>query len=427
MKRVLLLLPASGYRNDDFVAAADALGVEIVAAADYCHRLAPGWGLPPIMALHFDQPEAAADTVMRELGSTLDGVLAVDDSGVELAALLAQRLGLPGNPAHAVRCVRDKLVFRRLLHEQQFLCPQFHHLASDADPLPLLDRVTLPAVVKARRLSASRGVIRADDSEALLRAVHQVRAIQRRADRDAQELGLIVEDFIPGSEYALEACLERGELAPLALFDKPDPLDGPYFEETIYVTPSRLPAALQERICAEVARACNAAGLTSGPVHAEVRVNERGVWLLEIAARSIGGLCARVLRHSLGMGLEELILRQLLGERVASMRAASAATGSEHEAGAAGVMMIPIPLRGIYQGVSGLDAAQSVPGVSGVTIAAQRGQIVAPPPDPTGYLGFIFARAALAASAEAALRSAHRCLRFDIRPQHAAMEERSAL
>ena len=426
MKRVLLLLPTTGYRNDDFVAAAKALGVEIVAAADYCHRLAPSWGLPPIMALHFDQPEQAVDTVARELGGTLDGVLAVDDSGVELAALLAQRLGLPGNPnpVNAVRRCRDKLAFRQLLREAGLLCPEFHHLPSDADPRTLIPDLTFPVVVKARRLSGSRGVIRADDSAALLRAVHQVRAIQSRADRDAKALGLIVEDFIPGREHALEGCLERGELTTLALFDKPDPLDGPYFEETLYVTPSRLPGSLQQRIRDEVARACRAAGLATGPVHAEMRVNQRGVWLLEIAARSIGGLCARVLRHSLGMSLEELILRQLVGDAVAPACAVAGAGdegGAGGARGAAGVMMIPIPRRGIYHGVEGLTAAQSVPGVTGVTITAQPGQIVAPPPDGVSYLGFIFARGGTPAEAEAALRSAHRCLHLDIRPQYSAV------
>jgi biotin carboxylase len=415
MKRVLLLLPTTGYRNDDFLDAAKALDVEIVAAADYCHRLAPSWGLPPIMALHFDQPELAADIVLRELGGRLDGVLAVDDSGVELAALLAERLGLPGNPAGAVRRFRDKLAFRRLLREQAFLCPEFHHLPNDADPRTLVTDLTLPVVVKARRLSGSRGVIRADDSAALLRAVHQVRAIQSRADRNAQALGLIVEEFIPGCEFALEGCLERGELTTLALFDKPDPLDGPYFEETLYVTPSRLSGSLQQSIRHEVARACRAAGLATGPVHAEMRVNERGVWLLEIAARSIGGLCARVLRHSLGMSLEELILRQLVGEAVAP---ACAAAGRRD---ASGVMMIPIPRRGIYHGVEGLAAAQSVAGVTAVTITAQPGQVVAPPPDAASYLGFIFARASTPADAEAALRSAHRHLHLDIRPEYPAV------
>ena len=410
MKRVLLLLPTTGYRNQDFLAAAKKLGVEIVAAADYCHQLAPSWGLAPIMALHFDRPEQAADTVLREIGGALDAVLAVDDSGVELAALLAERLGLPGNPAHAVRRVRDKLAFRRLLQDREFPCPGFHHLPSGDDPWKLVSELKFPAVVKARRLSGSRGVIRADDAEALARAVNWVRAIQSRADRDAEQLGLIIEDYIPGREFALEGSLNRGELTTLALFDKPDPLDGPYFEETLYVTPSRLPEAVQARIHEEVARACRVAGLATGPVHAEVRVNEQGLWILEIAARSIGGLCGRVLTHSLGMSLEEMILRQVVAEPMALAGAGSAA----------GVMMIPIPRRGIYLGLEGLAAAQSVAGVTGVSITAEPGQIVAPPPDVASYLGFIFARAATPAEAENALRLAHRRLRFDIRPEYPA-------
>jgi biotin carboxylase len=413
MKRVLLLLPTTGYRNSDFLAAAKKLGVEIVAAANYCHQLAPSWGLSPIMALHFDRPEQAADTLLREINATPDAVLAVDDSGVELAALLSERLGLPANSAQAVRRVRDKLAFRRLLQERQFLCPEFHHLPSGEDPRQLLPELKFPVVVKARRLSGSRGVIRADNPEALMRAVNWVRAIQTRADRDAQELGLIIEDFIPGREYALEGSLQRGELTTLALFDKPDPLDGPYFEETLYITPSRLPEALQDRIHQEVARACRAAELMTGPVHAEVRVNDQGIWILEVAARSIGGLCGRVLNHLLGMRLEELILRQAVAESVPPLRVAG-------EGGAAGVMMIPIPRRGIYRGLEGLAAAQSVRGVTGVAITVEPGQIIAPPPDGASYLGFIFSRAASPADAETALRIAHRRLHFDIRPEYPA-------
>ena len=413
MKRVLLLLPTTGYRNNDFLAAAGKLGVEIVAAANYCHRLAPSWGLSPIMALHFDRPVQAADTVLREMKGIPDAVLAVDDSGVELAATLAERLGLPGNPAEAVRRVCDKLAFRRLLREREFRCPGFRHLPSAEDPRKLLPELQFPVVVKARRLSASRGVIRADDTEALLRAVNWVRAIQTRADRDAEELGLVIEDFIPGREYALEGSLQRGELATLALFDKPDPLDGPYFEETLYITPSRLPQPLQDRIHEEVARACGAAGLVTGPVHAEVRVNDQGIWILEVAARSIGGLCGRALVHLLGMSLEELMLRQVVAESVPSLPVAG-------EGGAAGVMMIPIPRRGIYRGLEGLAAAQSVPGVTDVAMTVEPGQIVAPPPDGASYLGFIFSRAASPADAEAALRVAHRRLHFDIRPEYPA-------
>lgn len=416
MKRVLLLLPTTGYRNNDFVAAAARLDVEIIAAADYCHQLAPAWGLPPIKALHFDRPEQAASTVLCEVAGPIDAVLALDDSGVELAALLTERLGLPGNPATAVRQVRDKLAFRQLLLASDFLCPGFQNLPTGADPREQLAGAAYPVVVKARRLSASRGVIRADNSEELVRAVARVRAIQSRADRDATSLGLIVEDFIPGAEYALEGMLKDGALTILALFDKPDPLDGPFFEETIYVTPSRLPQTLQKRIAQEVARACRVAGLSTGPVHAEMRVNERGVWLLEIAPRSIGGLCSRVLTHCLGMSLEELILRATLGQPVLDTLV------SAGQAGAAGVMMIPIPRRGVYRGVEGLDRARSVPGITSLAISAETGQIVAPPPDGAGYLGFIFARADRPEQAENALRGAHACLRLDIDPGFVAIK-----
>jgi biotin carboxylase len=415
MKRVLLLLPTTGYRNADFLAAAKKLGVEIVAAANYCHQLAPTWGLAPIMALHFDRPEQAADTLLREINATPGAVLAVDDSGVELAALLSERLGLPANSARAVRRVGDKLAFRRLLQEREFLCPQFHHLPSDEDPRQLVPELKFPVVVKARRLSGSRGVMRADDSAALVRAVNWVRAIQSRADRDARELGLIIEDFIPGREYALEGSLQRGELTTLALFDKPDPLDGPYFEETLYITPSRLPQALQERIHQEVARACRAAELMTGPVHAEVRVNDQGIWILEVAARSIGGLCGRVLIHFLGMSLEELILRQVVAEPLPIAG----------EGGAAGVMMIPIPRRGIYRGLEGLAAAQAVRGVTGVAITVEPGQIIAPLPDGASYLGFIFSLCATPAEAELALRLAHALLVFDIQTEHKVQESAS--
>ncbi len=417
MKRILLLLPTTGYRNQDFLAAAKKLGVEIVPAANYCHQLAPAWGLAPIMALHFDQPERAADTVVREIGGKLDAVLAVDDSGVELAALLAERLGLRGSSASAVRQVRDKLAFRRLLEEGEFLCPEFHHLPTGEDPRKLLSAVRFPVVVKARRLSASRGVIRADDAESLERAVNWVRAIQARADRDARELGLLIEEYIPGREYALEGSLQRGVLTTRTLFDKPDPLEGPYFEETIYVMPSRLAPAVQEDIQRQVARVCRLAGLADGPVHAEARVNPQGIWLLEVAARSIGGLCGRVLTHSLGMSLEEMILREALAQPQPGIGDGSAAA----------VMMIPIARRGIYHGVEGLVGARTVAGITGISITAEPGHIVAPPPDGASYLGFIFARSSSPAEAEEAVRRAHRQLRFDIRPEYPAVAAPTAL
>ena len=408
MQRVLLLLPTTSYRNEAFLAAGKRLGIEIISAANYCHRLAPQWGLKSIMAVPFDRPEEALEAVLRSLDERPDAVLAVDDLGLELAALLNERLGLPGNPPQAVRRLRDKLAFRRMQKEHDFACPDFHPLPSDADPDELLAALQWPVVVKARRLSASRGVIRADNDSEYRQAVNWVRRIQGKADRATAELGIVVERFIPGHEHALEGMLDDGALATLALFDKPDPLDGPHFEESIYVTPSRLPAEMQEEIHATVQRACRLAGLAGGPIHAEMRINEDGVWLLEVAARSIGGLCGAVLEHALGMTLEELILRQALNRPVAARKA--------HEG--AGVMMIPIPRRGIYQGVDNIESALKVSGISGVRITAQPGEIVAPPPEGASYLGFIFSHCANPVEAELALRLAHAQLLFDIQPEY---------
>ena len=412
MKRVLLLLPTTSYRNEAFIAAGKKVGVEMITAADYCHRLAPGWGLDPIRAVHFDRPGEALDVVLRSLKHKPDAVLAVDDPGLELAALLNERLGLAANLPEAVRRVRDKLSFRQMQKEGGLLCPDFRHLPSDADPAELISRLKWPVVVKARRLSGSRGVIRADNAEEYLQAVTWVKSIQNKADRDAADLGLVVEDFIPGREYALESILDHGKLNALAWFDKPDPLDGPYFEETIYVTPSRLPNGTQEEIHHAVQHACRLAGLVTGPVHAEMRVNDEGVWLLEVAARSIGGLCGTTLNHVLGITLEELILRHALNEPVA--------LSSSREG--AGVMMIPIPRRGIYRGVRNLGSALEVPGITGIRITAQAGQIIAPPPDGASYLGFIFSLCANPAEAEMALRLAHTRLLFDIQPEYKVQE-----
>lgn len=407
MKRVLLLLPTTGYRNADFLAAAEKLGVEIISVANHCRRLAPLWGMSPIQAVPFDRPQAALELLRTALGRKPDAVLAVDDSGIDLAALLCEYLHLPGNSPEAVRQTRDKLAFRQLLQSAGLCCPEFFHLGSGDQGTTLAPQLRFPVVVKPRRLSASRGVIRADTPRAYAAAVQLVRDIQAKADRHAAGLGVIVEAFIPGREHALEGLLQGGRLRVLALFDKPDPLDGPYFEETLYVTPSRLPQTVQEEITRTVQRGCELAGLTTGPIHAEMRVNAEGVWLLEIAARSIGGLCARVLRHALGMSLEELILRHALELSLPPVN---------HE-DASGVMMIPIPQRGIFSGVRRLEDALGVAGVSDIQITAAPGQVLTPAPEGASYLGFIFAQGASPDAVESSMRTAHQRLVFDIQAE----------
>lgn len=407
MPRVLLLLPAAGYANQDYRQAADRLGIELVTCADYCPRLAPGWGLPPLMSVPFDQPDVAMPRVLAALAQPVDAVLASDDHGLALAARLSEALGLPGNPPQAVAQLADKLFFRQLQQRIGLPHPAFFRLQNDADAASAAEAVGFPLVLKARRLNASRGVIRADSIDELQQAQRRIGRIQSRHLRDADSLGLLAEAFIPGDEVALEGVLQRGELRVLALFDKPDPLNGPTFEETRYVTPSRLPAATQAGIAGAVSRACAAAGISEGPIHAEARINDRGIWLLEIAPRAIGGLCGRILVATLGMGAVELALRHAVGLPLPDAPMAE---------NSAGVMMIPVPAAGILKSVTGVEAARAVPRITGIEITAAIGQIIAPPPEGASYLGFIFSRAENPEAAAGALLDAYARLDIHIQP-----------
>jgi biotin carboxylase len=412
-QRLLLLIPTTTYRTEDFVEAARALDVDLVIASDRPNVMA-GEFPDHLLTLPFNDPAAAARE-MRAFGERrpLDAVVPVDDATTVAASAIGEALGLRVNPLAAARATRNKLEMRERLARAGVPSPPFTTVAPADDPRAAAVRMTFPCVLKPLVLSASRGVIRADDEAGFVAAVERIRAILRAPD--VAEMGegtdaILVEGFVPGLEVALEGLLEAGVLRTLALFDKPDPLDGPFFEETIYVTPSRLPEPTQRAVEHVTAQAARALGLTDGAVHCELRLTPAAAGLrpvvLEIAARSIGGLCGRTLRFGTGMSLEELILRRALGRPVPSF---------ERERVAAAVMMIPIPRGGVLEEVRGLDEARGVPHIEDVTISIPKGGEVVPLPEGSRYLGFIFSRAATPAEAEAALREAHRHLRFEIR------------
>ncbi len=407
-KRLLLLIPTSTYRTEDFMAAATRLDVDLVVASERPNVMA-GEFPEHLLTLPFDDP-AAAEAQIRAYARArpIDAVVPVDDVTTVTAATVAGALGLKANPVAAVEAARNKLEMRERLAKAGVPQPPFAAFAVDDDPRGVARRVGYPCVLKPLVLSASRGVIRADDPAELAAAWARIAAIVRTPEVQALGEGagqILVEGFVPGVEVALEGLLDAGRLHTLALFDKPDPLDGPFFEETIYVTPSRLPAAQQAAIADCAARAARALGLEDGPIHAELRLNTAGPWLIELAARSIGGLCARTLTFGTGMSLEEIILRHALDLPIASL---------ERDRRAAGVMMIPIPRAGTLVRVDGLDAARAVEAIEDVTLSAHAGQALVPLPEGSEYLGFIFSRADTPADAERALREAHRRLSFVI-------------
>jgi biotin carboxylase len=413
-QRLLLLIPTSTYRTEDFVDAARSLDVDLVIASDRPNVMA-GEFPDHLLTLPFSDPAAAAREMQRYAARRpIDAVVPVDDATTVVASAVGEALGLRVNPLAAAQATRDKRVMRERLARAGVPSPSFAVVRVDEDGAAVAARVAYPCVLKPRVLSASRGVIRADDPASFVAAFARLGAILRAPDVAALGEGtdtILVEGFVPGREVALEGLLEHGVLRTLALFDKPDPLDGPFFEETIYVTPSRLSAATQAAVADVAARAARALGLTDGAVHCELRLRAGTAGalepvVLEIAARSIGGLCGRTLRFGTGLSLEELILRRALGRRVDSL---------ERERAAAAVMMIPIPRGGVLEEVRGLDVARAVPLIEDVTISLHKGQEVVPLPEGSRYLGFIFSRAAGPAEAEAALREAHRHLRFVIR------------
>jgi biotin carboxylase len=406
--RLLLLLPTRTYRTEDFVEAAHALGVDLVCASEKpstLESLAPD----SLLTVDFADAEGAAATVARwSAERPLAGVVGVDDVTAAAAAAIAARLGLRASAPAAVAATRDKYQMRQCLAAAGVPVPRFRRIPLDENPVIAARGVEFPCVLKPLSLSASRGVIRANTTEQFVVAFDRIRALLRRDDvsvsGDAARF-LLAEEYVPGLEVALEGLLIKGALHTLALFDKPDPLEGPFFEETIYVTPSRLPDRVQEALRGAAAAACAALGLTEGPVHAELRVNDDGPWVLEVAARSIGGLCSRTLRFGTGMTLEEIILRHALDWPIATL---------ERQRPAAGVMMIPIPRGGVLQKVHGVPEAKSTQHVEDVVISAHEGQTLVPLPEGWQYLGFIFARAETPAAVEDALRVAHSRLRFVI-------------
>ena len=409
--RVLLVAATTGYQIRSFRSAAERLGVELVLATDRCRRLDDPWR-DGAVAVPFHDEDAAVRAIVEESASApFQAVLAVGDRPALIGALAARSLGLRGHPPAAVRVAGHKLKTRRRMRADGLRTPWFRSVSVNLDNGALLERIAYPCVVKPLGMAASRGVIRADTPAELAAAAGRVRRLlatpEVRALRDPANDSIAVEEYIPGREVAVEGLMTDGRLQVLAIFDKPDPLEGPFFEESIYVTPDRLPPEERLEVIRQADAAVQALGLKHGPVHAECRLGPRGVVVLEVAARPIGGLCSRVLRFDGpagdGLSLEELLLRHALGRPVVGCRLSSEA---------AAVMMIPVPDAGIFQGIDGLDAARSVPLIQDVVITTKPGQRLVPWPEGASYPGFIFARGRMPDDVVAAVRTAHGKLAF---------------
>jgi biotin carboxylase len=399
---ILLLAAPSSYRLAAFVRAASTLDLDVIRAIDTPGAVPSSAGLLP---LDFNFPGEAVSRLVGFVKVRPETtILAVDDSAVEIAASANRRLRRTHNLPGSDIASRDKAIMRERFAAAGLPTPARRLLTLDLDSLTTAAGLPYPVVVKPTRLNGSRGVIRANDPAEFAAAYERTRAMLVDEGFAPTETAMLVEAFIPGVEVAVEGLMTDGELTVLALFDKPDPLDGPYFEETIYVTPSRLPDGTQRAIAETTSRMAAALGIRHGPVHAELRINEEDIWPIEVAGRSIGGMCSTILEFGAGMPLEEIILRHAVGGDIPSTRRSGQAVG---------VMMIPIPGEGVLREVGGIAEACQVPGITGIEITAPLNQPIQPLPEGASYLGFIFATCTEPAEVESALKQAH--ARLDIR------------
>ena len=417
-KCLLLLSATTGYQVRSFRDAAEQLGVEVILGTDRCHVLEDPWrdGAFP---LRFERAKESARRIARfARREDFHGIVALGDRPTVAAAHACQALGLPGHSPEAAEICRNKHLCRLRLRAAGFSVPRFRRFLLDARPPRVLRTVAreigFPCVLKPLALSGSRGVIRADDGQQFLNALDRLRTLlllpEVQVMRESTNRFFQVEEYIEGKEVAVEGLVRHGRMKLLAIFDKPEPLAGPYFEETIYVTPTELSRRLREQLAKDMAKAVSALGLAHGPFHAEWRLNSQALWPLEIAARPIGGLCARALRFRRAgstetISLEELLVRLALDESVERF---------EREPVASGVMMIPVEKEGIFIRAEGLAAARQTPGIEDIVITAKPAERLVPWPEGSSYPGFIFARGPSPGFVRDALDQAHRLLRLKV-------------
>ncbi|GMQ76225.1 MAG: ATP-grasp domain-containing protein [Gammaproteobacteria bacterium] len=403
--RILLVALHQSYRVSAYQMAAAALGARLVIASQGRHSVIPE--IAEGLHIEFEKASEAVERIVADASrEVFDAIVASDDLTLEVATRAAAALGLPHNPLSAVRAARRKDLARDALRAAGLPVPRFRCLNLTQPLAPQISGLDYPCVMKPLAMAASRGVIRVDSSDELQRMLPRVAAIVAEAVTRDERDRVLVESFLPGTEIAIEGLLSDGRLQVLAVFDKPEPLDGPFFEESYYVTPSRLPKPLLERALERLVQACAAYGLREGPVHGELRLHQGEAWILEIAARTIGGDCARLLSFGAGRSLEELVLRHALGWPL----------DLNPRDGAAGVLMIPTPGAGTLRRVEGVLAAQQVPGIDDLMIWVREGYELVPLPEGGTYLGFMFAHADTPDEVESALREAHACLNIVIAP-----------
>lgn len=354
--------------------------------------------------------EVAAYVERQCEGLLVSGVLASDDWDVVAAAMIADKLGLRFVGVETALAATNKFLMRQRLRNGGAVVPDFQCFAIGDNAGEIAKSLRFPVVIKPTYGQGSLGVIRADTVDEFEKAFQYTSRIivdlDMRPSAVRDRSGILVEQYIPGEEYTVELLMHEGKPYSLAVFEKPDPLEGPYFEEGIYVTPIRRDEKIRSLLVEAAIRGSRALGIETGPCHCELRLSGELPYILEIAARPIGGFCSQVFADLMGFDLHDLVLQNAVGLPVMPPPIADGV--------ALGVMMLPVPGRGNLARVSGVDRALDIDGIMSVKIHVEAGSRILPYPEQSCYIGTVLATGSSADEVVARLKSAAKAVSFEL-------------
>ena len=371
MNKLLLVIPENSYKSNDFVLTAEKLGIDFLIITD-SDQVTSQFG-DTVIIQNFD--ENISDETLIKL-QKITHVLPVDHSGLKYAGYLVDLLGAKGNKLFAVEHSMNKFESRNTFNSISNIKAK-NMIAKSLKDIESFTEKHGTSVLKPNFGSASKSVLKINN-------FNQSKDYIINLMNDCEDQEMIIEQYIEGTEYALEGNLINSNLNKITIFDKPIEYKEPYFEESIYITPSELPEELQNQIIKLIGNACKKIGLENGPVHVEFKILDENIFIIEINPRMIGGLCSKCLSFGLfKVSLEEITLHAFLYNELKPIELLSNYVG---------VLMLPTPKTGKFVSIN-QDELEKIDNVSTVEITVSQNSDLLEPPFGDKYLGFVFSQA----------------------------------
>ena len=370
MKKLLLVIPENSYKSNDFVTSAEKLDLDFLVITD--SQQVSGQFSDTVIIHSFDEE---LENDVKEKLQDVTHILPVDHSALKFSAYLVDLLKAKGNNTKSINTAMNKFESRKIFNSISEIKIQ-NAIVKKIEDIEIFINENGTSVLKPIYGTASKSVIKVESFQ-------ENKAEVEKLMQDCSDQDLIIEEFVDGSEYALEGNLINSELNKIVIFDKPINYKEPYFEESIYIAPTEIPDKTQKEIVNLIGKACKKLGLENGPVHVEFKIHNKEIFIIEINPRMIGGLCSRCLSFGLfKTSLEEIALHAFLNNELKSIDLLSNFVG---------VLMIPTPISGKFISIN-KNELESIPNVSGVEITVSENSNLLEPPFGDKYLGFVFSQ-----------------------------------